>query len=381
MRLFAARFVLLLAVNSLAVADVTQLWSDLTGKREALSSYHQEFERTTSFILEDHTQSGKVLITLDGSGVRWREHTVSGAGDWIYLFDGSGLFHLEAGEYVRKKLSRNSNPSEPAPYDQTAVDLKRGVEVKRVPCGLSGVDHECIVLDFPVKPTPGNSPNGNKIVQGARRVIIDSVNGLVLSQQTIENRESRSRSYRAEITINSKRMSWNGAMDQAMFRIPSGYAEVKELSRWNADRMKKELTGKPAPELSLLDIHGRPIKLSELRGKTVLLEFWATWCGPCRADGPALNKLYDKYGGKSLSIIGISVDEEHATVQKFLEEHPHPYSVALTTENEMPRAYQVGVFPTYVIIDPDGNFADATEGDSGFSKLKKLLKRAGMDTE
>ena len=144
---------------------------------------------------------------------------------------------------------------------------------------------------------------------------------------------------------------------------------------------EKRLTGKPAPELALSDVNGKSITLSALRGKTVLLEFWTTWCGPCRADGPSLDKLYKKFGDKSLSIIGLSVDEDHETVQKFLNQHPHPYAIALTTESDIPRTYQVGVFPTYVIIDPDGNFADATEGDSGFSNLKKLLKRAGMDTE
>lgn len=77
----------------------------------------------------------------------------------------------------------------------------------------------------------------------------------------------------------------------------------------------------------------------------------------------------------------MSVDEDRAIVGKFLNEHPHGYPIVLTTENEMPRAYQIGVFPTYVIIDSEGKFADATEGDSGFSKLRKLLKRAGMDVE
>ena len=86
----------------------------------------------------------------------------------------------------------------------------------------------------------------------------------------------------------------------------------------------------------MTDIQGRPLKLSDLKGKTVLLDFWATWCGPCRADGPALDKLYGKYGDKNLAVIGISVNEDRSVVQKFLAEHPHKYSIALTTENEIP---------------------------------------------
>jgi thiol-disulfide isomerase/thioredoxin len=145
--------------------------------------------------------------------------------------------------------------------------------------------------------------------------------------------------------------------------------------------MKKQLTGKPASDLAVKDLQGKPIHLSDLKGKTVLLDLWATWCGPCRADGPALNKLYEKYGDKNLMIVGVSVDEDRSVVEKFLSQHPHPYPIVLTTENEMPRPYQIGVFPTYIVIDSDGNFASATEGDTGFSELRKLLKKAGLETE
>ena len=381
MRAFAASSLLLLAIHSLAFADVTHLWSDLMAKREALTSYHQEFDRTVSFLLQDHDQTSKRSIILDGSGPRWREHILSGAGDWTSLFDGSGFFQLEAGEYTSKNLAHEKDVPEPEAYEQASVDLKKGVEIKRLPCGLSAVDHECVALDLPVKPKSGSSPNAPKVTSGARQIIIDLTTGLVLYSHTIENYERRDQRYRREISMHSKRVSWNGVADPAVFRIPSGYDEVKGFSKWDAKKMKKQLTGKPAPDLVLLDTNEKVIKLNELRGKTVLLDFWTTWCGPCRADGPALDKLAKKYGDQSLQIIGVSVDEDRATVQKFLKEHPHAYPIALTTENEMPRPYQIGVFPTYVIIDSDGNFAEATEGDSGFSKLKKLLTRAGLDAD
>lgn len=170
--------------------------------------------------------------------------------------------------------------------------------------------------------------------------------------------------------------------NDALFRLPSSAdKEVKKLPFWDAGRMKKQLAGKAAPELVMTDMQGKTIKLSGLRGKTVLLDFWATWCGPCRADGPSLDKLYRKYGDRNLTIIGISVNEERSIVQKFIAEHPHSYPIALTTENEMPRPYQVGVFPTYMVIDSEGKLAFATEGEKGFSELRKLLKKAGLDTE
>jgi thiol-disulfide isomerase/thioredoxin len=156
--------------------------------------------------------------------------------------------------------------------------------------------------------------------------------------------------------------------------------EVKELSHCNAAAIKKQLAGKTAPDLVLKDLHGQSITLSALKGKTVLLDFWATWCGPCRADGPALEKLYRKYSDRDLVIIGISVDEDRPAVEKFLAEHPHTYPIVLTSENDMPKPYQVGLFPTYIIIDKDGALATATEGEQGFGDLRSLLHKAGLDS-
>jgi len=113
----------------------------------------------------------------------------------------------------------------------------------------------------------------------------------------------------------------------------------------------------------------------------VLLDFWTTWCPPCQNDGPAIDKLNQKYGGKDLMIIGISVDEERQTVEKFLKKHPHSFPVVLSSENPLPRPYQIGVLPTYLVIGPDGTLISAEEGDQGFGRLRKTLENAGMATD
>jgi thiol-disulfide isomerase/thioredoxin len=73
----------------------------------------------------------------------------------------------------------------------------------------------------------------------------------------------------------------------------------------------------PAPELAVTDLKGVLVTLSAFKGKTVVLDFWTTWCPPCRADGPALERLYKKYGEKELVIVGISVSEDRTVVEKF----------------------------------------------------------------
>jgi thiol-disulfide isomerase/thioredoxin len=133
--------------------------------------------------------------------------------------------------------------------------------------------------------------------------------------------------------------------------------------------------------LAVTDIQGKQVTLPSLKGKTVLLDFWTTWCEACRADGSALDKLYAKYGGQNLEIIAISVSEDRAIVEKFLKQHRHSYQIVLTSENEMPRPFQIGVLPTYIVIERDGNIAGVVEGDQGFSDLRKMLKRAGMEVD
>jgi cytochrome c biogenesis protein CcmG, thiol:disulfide interchange protein DsbE len=188
--------------------------------------------------------------------------------------------------------------------------------------------------------------------------------------------------YTAVLNHALKRMSYNKPVDPSLFQLPSeGMREVKILTPWNSARIKKQLAGNAAPELAATDIQGKPVSLSAFKGKTVLLDFWTTWCPPCRADAPSLDKLYQKYKGNDLMIVGISVSEERGVVEKFLKDHPHEFPTVLTSENEMPRPYQVSLFPTYIVIEKDGTVSSAVEGDQGFAELRKLLKKAGMDVD
>ena len=80
-------------------------------------------------------------------------------------------------------------------------------------------------------------------------------------------------------------------------------------------------------------------------------------------------------------IVGISMNEDRAVVEKFLKAHPHTFPLILTSENELPRPYQIGIFPTYMVVSPDGTLTTAVQGDQGFGDLRKYLQKAGMDTE
>jgi len=125
-------------------------------------------------------------------------------------------------------------------------------------------------------------------------------------------------------------------------RVSASLSGVTQTSK----RMNSALAGKPAPELSVTTLDGKTVTLESLKGKTVLLDFWATWCPPCRVDTPVLDKLHEKYGSQ-LAIVGLSIGEPRDVVEKFLKKNPHGFPIAVTSENELARPCLVEALPTY----------------------------------
>ncbi len=112
--------------------------------------------------------------------------------------------------------------------------------------------------------------------------------------------------------------------------------------------------GQRAPDFSLKSIDGEEISLSGLKGKIVLLDFWATWCGPCRESIPHLTRLYKEYSGKGFVVIGISVDTGGLEpVERFVKSLDMPFPVAMVSEG-LDKQYGVSALPTSFLIDKEG---------------------------
>lgn len=109
-----------------------------------------------------------------------------------------------------------------------------------------------------------------------------------------------------------------------------------------------------APDFTLKAHAGGNYRLSEQRGSIVLVNFWATWCGPCRQEMPVLDELAKKYADLGVQVIGVNVETETAGVQNYLSEVPVSFPILLDQENIASKAYDVKAMPTTVIIDKDG---------------------------
>lgn len=329
MRFFGILSIFLFTLVSRAAIPAGNLWAELKAKRDALPGLHQEFDVTQTYKTTSRSQSMKRQIILDMAGGRWRERSVAGSGNRIRIFDGKDLFFLEedGNEFVRtNRRSKDEDPA-PAPYHAGEPDWSKAVELERRRCAIPGVEHSCVILEAPLKRSmrPSSGANLTRALEGSERALLDVDTGALLSVRMAQFIDNQRGGYQLELSYTATRMSYGAPPDAKLFQLPADLREVKQLSPWNAAKIKKRLAGKPAPELALTDTEGQPLLLSAYKGKTVLLDFWTTWCPPCRADAPSLDKLYRNYGGKELMIAGISVNEDRAVVEKYLKEHPHSF--------------------------------------------------------
>jgi thiol-disulfide isomerase/thioredoxin len=120
----------------------------------------------------------------------------------------------------------------------------------------------------------------------------------------------------------------------------------------------------PAPDFQLETLNGEEVSLSDLRGKPVLLNFWATWCGPCRLEMPLLQEIYEDPGWseRGLVIIAVNLKESGATVQKFVEENNYSFAVLLDISGRVGTLYNTRYIPTTYFIDKDGIIKDIRVG-------------------
>lgn len=131
---------------------------------------------------------------------------------------------------------------------------------------------------------------------------------------------------------------------------------------------------KGAPNFVLQDLDGQNVSLSGLKGKVVVLDFWATWCPPCRASLPGVEKLHQTYAGRGLVILGIALDSgDWDSVKDFRTEYGITYPVLKGTD-DVAQQYLVRTIPTFVIVDREGNIRKRYIGSGSEEQIEKEIK-------
>ncbi len=139
---------------------------------------------------------------------------------------------------------------------------------------------------------------------------------------------------------------------------------------WAADKGIK--VGDTFPELSEFQLEG---KLPEsLKGKVVIVDFWASWCGPCKDSFPVMEELQTKFGKKGLVVLAVNLDEDRSTMEDFLKKHPVTFTVVRDASKKLVGRAAIKSMPTSFVVSSDGKVASVHKGFHGSETQKQYVK-------
>lgn len=148
---------------------------------------------------------------------------------------------------------------------------------------------------------------------------------------------------------------------------------------WILSANAGELSG-PAPDFTLASNQGKNMRLAEMRGEVVMINFWASWCGPCRQEMPILEELYSRYSRAGFTILGVNVEPDPADADKILKDIPVSFPVLYDTESKVSQLYSVEAMPSTILVDRDGNLRYLHRGykpgyeDAYRDQIKELIR-------
>ena len=132
------------------------------------------------------------------------------------------------------------------------------------------------------------------------------------------------------------------------------------------------LTGQAAPDFALKSSTGENLRLSEYRGDVVMINFWATWCGPCRQEMPLLDELYSRYQRVGFSLLGVNIDDDSRKAMNMVSELGVSFPVLFDNRKEVSKMYEVDAMPVTVILDREGTVRHVHQGYKPGYEVKYL---------
>jgi peroxiredoxin len=155
--------------------------------------------------------------------------------------------------------------------------------------------------------------------------------------------------------------------------------EPRQVERLGLRAVAAKDEGEPeAPDFTLTDLDGHPFQLKSQRGKAVLMEFWASWCGPCRLEMPIVEKLHRRFQHKGLTVVGIN-DEDPEVAQEFLQDKEFTFPMLVDKDGEVADSYEVDAIPTLVLVDREGKIVHREVGLGSERQLLESLQKIGID--
>ncbi len=269
---------------------------------------------------------------------------------------------------ISEMLAQNKSKD---PYLSVKVTGEEALE-------MDGRHYDCFVVEATLDRI--DMPGEMSLTDGVMKMWIEKKTKLTLRQTasaTMQGGALRAPAVMNQ-TVNMLSMKLNEPVPDSMFQFtpPQGAREVKEFQ--GPVKSVANLEGKAAADFKLTSMDGREFSLAALRGKVVLMDFWATWCGPCLKDLPALQQIHTEFRDRGLVLIGIDAGEDRETVNKFLDQTKLSYPIILINGTSVLESYSVTAFPTVVLIDRDGKIALYHVGSGSEADLRAALASLGF---
>jgi thiol-disulfide isomerase/thioredoxin len=175
---------------------------------------------------------------------------------------------------------------------------------------------------------------------------------------------------KSDLVITAVKRLWVFFALLAFWGVASAGPELKRVS-----------TDNPAPPIELKTFDGQPFKLEQLRGKVVLVNFWATWCEPCVEEMPSIQKLRTQLRNAPFEVVAVNLQEGEARIRGFLQKVPLDFPIVRDTDGAVARAWQARIFPSSYLVDAEGKIryvlAGATDwaAPANVKTIESLLPR------
>ena len=356
-----------------------------------------EQSRTHSEQVDQRTES-RYVVAADPSG-RARMELVDQTNDSLSVFDGEASWFYVS--HMRQYIKRGANPFAPAkpgrrganPFDirkaasryvQRYSGVADRLESARI-THVKSVDEPRGKVNYTVVEAEYKTPPGTSQGRVRRTFWIDYAAGIVvrevsIASMTVPNVDKPANAGKpVEVTqtISFQRLIVDGPAPSGTFHfVPPDKAElVQEFGPTRASVSR--MVGKPAEDFTRDDLLGDTFRLEELRGKIVLLNFWATWCTPCRIDLPHIEALHREFSEQGLVVLGVN-GEPAALAARFFADQGYSFPSLVDIGNQLARQYSVKSLPTTIVIDRSGNISTYLIGLHPEGRLRRELAKAGM---
>ena len=326
---------------------------------------------------------GKQTVAIANPG-KARVELELGAGN-LMVSDGDTTWTYRPATKVYTKLAAAQSPDGVA-ANLAVLDVigffedpKSAKTVRDETIEMDGQKYDCWVVTSNVK-IPAQAAMGGQISAGVmtswidKKLLIAIQEVISYSYKVAPAAGSPPIEYQAKLKQLTRALKIDQPIPAELFAF-SPPPDAKEQAPATAGRV--DLTGTVAPAFKAVSLDGKAYSLDSLRGRPVLLDFWASWCGPCIQSMPTLEKLRRNYESQGLVVLAVDVGETRETVEKFLKSKQVAYPVIMGNESGMPEAYSVTVYPTFVFIGADGKIA-AHQFGFNEAALSGIAAKAGL---